>query len=308
LKDSCKMKESDRRSFLRKIFTLTASAGVAGLLLDRIPGKSVVQPVEAQGNMTIDAANTGTGTTSLSSSGNPALTATSTGNGAALQGTCTVGTGVMGATTGSTNSGTGVQGVASGAGGTALAGFAGNSGAIPIVAQGASGQTANLQEWRGGSGLLSAVQPSGAMIAPQLGQTGPNLSLSTPGNPSGFSNVNPTFKMDGLAVQFTPKLTGNVNVVVNLDQYNTHYPANVYAQLWYGTGTAPSFGASTTGTQVGPTLSFSTGVASQIAHGSITVPITGLTVGTAYWFDLAGAVFSSGTGFHNNISIYILEI
>jgi hypothetical protein len=145
------------------------------------------------------------------------------------------------------------------------------------------------------------------MLAPQVGQSSPNSVLSTPGNPSGFANVNPTFKMDGLAVAFTPKLTGNVIVYVNLDQYNTAFPANVYAQLWYGTGTAPGFGASTTGTQVGPTLSFSTGVASQIAHGSITVKVTGLTVGTAYWFDLAGAVFSTGTGFHNNISILIIE-
>jgi hypothetical protein len=43
----------------------------------------------------------------------------------------------------------------------ALAGFASNPGAIPIVAQGSSGQSANLQEWRGSSGALGVVDANG---------------------------------------------------------------------------------------------------------------------------------------------------
>ena len=117
-KVSSEMKDPKRRNFLRKIFTLTASAGVAGLLLDRLPGRGVIQPVEAS-SMTIDSSNSGAGTTSLMSPGSPALTATNTGSGAALQGTCTAGTGVYGNTT----TGTGVQGTASAAGGRALFGF-----------------------------------------------------------------------------------------------------------------------------------------------------------------------------------------
>lgn len=178
------MKESDnnnRRGFLRKIFTLTASAGVAGLLLDRLPGKSVIQPVEAA-SMTIDAANSGSGTTALTSPGNPALTATNSGSGSAIQGTCTAGTGVMGIA-GGTSTGTGVQGVASNAGGTALAGFAGDPGAIPIVAQGAAGQTAHLQDWRNGSGTQSVVDASGRI---GIGTTTPGYPLdvvATAGDP-----------------------------------------------------------------------------------------------------------------------------
>jgi hypothetical protein len=111
-------KNSDRRGFLRKIVSLAASAGIVGLLLDRLSDKSVPQPVQADGGtsggaLIIDASgpgsNTGTGTTQLNSSGTPALIATNTGSGAALQGTCTAGTGVMGTTT----IGTGVQGLAS---------------------------------------------------------------------------------------------------------------------------------------------------------------------------------------------------
>ena len=183
------MKESNRRNFLRRIVTLTASAGVAGLLLDRLPGKSVIQPVQATsgggpgGDLVIDSslnnsppttANTGTGTTELDTPGNPGFLVASTGSGAALQGTCTAGTGVLGTTT----TGWGVQGVAgtatSGSGATALAGFAGNPGAIPIVAQGDTGQTANLQEWRGSSGALSVVTASGSL---GIGTNAPNYPL-----------------------------------------------------------------------------------------------------------------------------------
>jgi hypothetical protein len=296
------MKESDRRSFLRKIFTLTASAGVAGLLLDRIPGKSVIQPVEAQ-SMTIDSNNTGTGTTSLSSPGSPALTATCTGSGAALQGTCTAGTGVFGATTGNTNTGTGVQGLASGAGGTALAGFAGDPGAIPIVAQGDTGQTANLQEWRNGSGTVGSVNASGAMLATQVGQSSPNVQYTAPGNPPSFTNsVASAYLADGLAIPFTPKLSGNVLVFAAVDLYNTS-GAYTFGQIWYGTGGAPSFGATIPagGVQVSP------GRGNINASGSLFAFLTGLTIGTQYWFDLGHGI-NGGTGTHNNIAYTVVEI
>jgi hypothetical protein len=181
------MKESDRnnrRSFLRKILTVTASAGVAGLLLDRLPGKSVIQPVQAVNPMNIDSANVGTGTTSLQSGGNPALTATNSGSGSAIQGTCTAGTGVMGIA-GGTSTGTGVQGVASNSGGTALSGFAGDPGAIPIVAQGAASQTANLQEWRNGSGTMSVVDPNGRL----------GIGTRAPGYPFEVINTSSVYAM-----------------------------------------------------------------------------------------------------------------
>jgi hypothetical protein len=161
-------RDSDRRGFLRKIVSLAASAGVVGLLLDRLSDKSIPQPVQATGGasgtaLIIDASgpgdqsNTGTSTTQLNSSGTPTLIATNTGGGAALEGSCTAGTGVLGTTT----IGTGVQGTASAATGVAVGGFAGDPGAIPIVAQGSSSQTANLQEWRGSSGILSSVDKNG---------------------------------------------------------------------------------------------------------------------------------------------------
>jgi hypothetical protein len=151
--------ESGRRSFLRKLVLLTGSAGVAGLLLGRLKEGAIPQ-VQAATSLLIDTPNSGSGTTSLTSAGNPALTATNSSNGAALQGTCTAGTGVYGNTT----TGVGVQGTASAATGLGLFGLATNPGAIPIVAQTMSSTpTANLQEWRGSSGALSAVTGDGRL-------------------------------------------------------------------------------------------------------------------------------------------------
>jgi hypothetical protein len=186
-------KDLDRRGFLRKIASLATSAGIVGLLLDRLSDKSIPQPVQAAGGtsgtaLIIDASgpggqsNTGTGTTQLNSSGSPALIAANTGSGAALEGSCTAGTGVLGTTT----IGTGVQGTASGATGAAVGGFAGDPGAIPIVAQGASGQTANLQEWRGSSGALSAVDANGNL----------GVGLASPARSVHLQGSNAVFRID----------------------------------------------------------------------------------------------------------------
>ena len=281
----------NRRKLFRKLVVL-AGLGVTGVLLSQdksglLPRAEATSGGTSGTALIIDGspANTGTGTTELDSTTSfTAFKVTSSGDGVEGVGGGS-GTGVVGR--GGSTDGTGVFAVGGsthgsglvalgGPTGISVAANSGGTGAIPIVAAAVSGQTASLQEWRNSSGTaLASVNKSGLMLAPQLGQNSPNTVLVTPANPSGFTNVNPTFKMDGLAVAFTPKLTGNVIVSVNLDQYNTAFPANVYAQLWYGTGAAPSFGASPPGgaVQFGPTLSFST-----------------------------------GTGFHNNIGILLLEI
>jgi hypothetical protein len=171
-------KDKNRRGFLRKLFGLTASAGIAGLLVDRLFNRYPIPSVQATGGpgtaLTVDGnAGAGVGTTQLSSSGNAGFLSTNTSNGAALQGTSTVGTGVLGTTT----TGTGVQGTASSSGGTALSGFAGDPGAIPIVATGASGQSANLQEWHSGT-AVSVVDKNGNF---GIGTSSPDHALTVQG-------------------------------------------------------------------------------------------------------------------------------
>jgi len=106
---------SGRRRFLRKAVGLTAAGGIASLLYGGVSQKPLVELAQAAsgGNMIIDAANDGeSGTTSLSSSANPTLLGINTGSGAAIQGTSSVGTGVLGTTA----DGYGISGVTSGSG------------------------------------------------------------------------------------------------------------------------------------------------------------------------------------------------
>lgn len=54
-----------------------------------------------------------------------------------------------------------------------------SSGKVPVTAKGASGQTANLQEWQNSSaGVLSSVNASGQVIAPAIGLGG----ITAPGH------------------------------------------------------------------------------------------------------------------------------
>jgi hypothetical protein len=57
-------------------------------------------------------------------------------------------------------------------------------------------------------------------------------------------------------------------------------------KVYFGTGTAPSNGAATTGTQIANVVLIdeaSAGFHYPVTNGGI---VTGLTPGTAYWFDL----------------------
>lgn len=103
--------------------------------------------------------------------------------------------------------------------------------------------------------------------------------------------------MAGLAGAITTR-TGKI--VLTMSGYSTDNTANdgTKAQISYGTGTAPVNGAALTGTQVGPIVQYnaSTLAAGASAPYSATWIVTGLTAGTAYWFDTAFAAITGGTG------------
>jgi hypothetical protein len=207
-----------------------------------------------------------------------------------------------------------VQGVASGSGGTALAGFAGDPGAIPIVAQGASGQTANLQEWRNGSGKVSAVSANGAIIAPQVGQQIPNINYGNAGTSNPAGTISKNMVMCGIKFLFTPKVSGNIIGFFHGDIASTMVGGRPRAQINYGAGTPPNNGDAVTGNII-------TTLEDAIGYGSnqvmpVTFPFTvsatnnggPLVVGTQYWFDAAQAAAVGGTATLTNVYFVILEI
>jgi hypothetical protein len=121
--------------------------------------------------------------------------------------------------------------------------------------------------------------------------TGTNSGLctpyfGTPGNPSSYATAANTWVMMGLGGVWTvtPAITGRVRLHLfgNLN-ITTNYTASV--QLAYGTGAAPANAAAATGTVVGNKLQFTSITTLTAIPFHLIAPVTGLTPGTAVWFD-----------------------
>ena len=78
--------------------------------------------------------------------------------------------------------GIGAQGLATASGGIGVEGVAGNAGAIPIVAKGASGQTANLQQWEKNCGAALSVVNNNGWLG--VGTLNPSTTLQVNGSVS----------------------------------------------------------------------------------------------------------------------------
>jgi hypothetical protein len=145
-------------------------------------------------------------------------------------------------------------------------------------------------------------------------QKGRNYLQSNPANPAGTSSTSFTMMGLGSTLKLTPNFSGTVIIKIDSEAKNTAGDGNgILFQIFYGTGTAPSNGSSTTGTQVGPTFEpdfwATPGGYATVGFGT-NLKITGLTVGTPYWFDIA--LKSLGSGSSNatiqSIEFYLEEI
>ncbi len=117
---------------------------------------------------------------------------------------------------------------------------------------------------------------------------------SSSGASSTFNTSSATYVMAGMAKSFTPLGTGKIAITVSGTLYNTTAGQGATYRLRYGTGSAPSSGAAETGTAVGTArLITSVGAGGNVGF-TIAEVLSGLTVGTAYWFDLE--VMTSGSG------------
>jgi hypothetical protein len=161
--------------------------------------------------------------------------------------------------------------------------------------------------------LLAALPLLVAATTVRFGGISNTLNV-TPSNPTGLGTVG-TDQMFGLSNQggtqigaFTPKSTGTVLIVFSGTANNTTSGSGIRAQLYYGTGTAPVNAAATTGTACGgrPTL-VTTAATAQVSFNLVCIA-TGLTIGTAYWFDAAGSPLTSGTGQIFNLTAVAAEL
>lgn len=135
-----------------------------------------------------------------------------------------------------------------------------------------------------------------------------------PGNPTAPSSTS-AFQMQGIAGAITPKKSGTVLVTIsgNLIGSSTTAGDGVLLQGSYGTGTAPTNNAALTGTQIGNVLEYTN--PTTVTAADINVPfstqfvVTGLTIDTAYWLDLAAKSVNNASHVGlANLSVTAVEI
>ena len=154
---------------------------------------------------------------------------------------------------------------------------------------------------------------AGTVISNEAGYAGcpvPNTYTSaqaSPGNPTGTTSTAAAVMM-GLAGSVTPKASGKVLIEISGNVTNNTINDGATVQISYGTGTAPTNAAALTGTQAGNIARFTAAAAAQKVPFSCQVIVSGLTVGTAYWLDVAVAAVTGGTATVTDISITAYEL
>lgn len=123
--------------------------------------------------------------------------------------------------------------------------------------------------------------PLGTYVSPYIASATP-ANISVLANVSGYSNATTTPAMAGIGLTITPKKTGNVLVII-VGSPNTYATGTT---LYYGGGSAPTAGSAVP-----------SGAVKSISGTSVfAYVITGLQIGTQYWFDLAYASTTAGSG------------
>jgi hypothetical protein len=151
-------------------------------------------------------------------------------------------------------------------------------------------------------GKLSQVNDAG-VVAPLVG--GGASYQATPADPTGTNNT--TGLMMGLAGAITPATTGRIAISIYGDVQNTTTADGAKLGIYYGTGSAPANAAAITGTSVGSIQNFLAAANNQRVPFHLTVIVTGLVLGTAYWIDLMLGATVGGTAAAKNITVTAFE-
>jgi hypothetical protein len=118
-----------------------------------------------------------------------------------------------------------------------------------------------------------------------------------PANPTNLTSNSYLMFGLGSTIKITPLRSGAVRFTIEF------YPSGIGTnglnnlKICYGTGVAPANAAAATGTIIGVTRQGGSviGISSTPSIVSYDVIVTGLTIGTQYWFDVQGAKYSTNT-------------
>jgi hypothetical protein len=134
---------------------------------------------------------------------------------------------------------------------------------------------------QGPTGATGATGPQGP-----AGPTTSTVTFFTPANPVGTTSVSEV--MAGFAIVFTPTRTGKM--LVRFDGLAGTLTGSVAVQFRgrYGTGTPPANGAAAVGTSFPQgALVVQSSTATVRATFAAVGTLSGLTLSTAYWFDIS---------------------
>lgn len=148
--------------------------------------------------------------------------------------------------------------------------------------------------------IPSIRQAETVAIRPQIYTT-----LSTVKNPVGTGNTSGL--MMGLAGAITPQVTGNIRVTICGVISNTTGNGSK-VEIRMGTGGAPSNAGALTGAVYGSQQAFTSLTGVLQAPFCLSVIVTGLTVGTAYWIDVDLAAVTGGTALLTSVAIDAFEL
>jgi hypothetical protein len=206
-------------------------------------------------------------------------------------------------------------------------------GPVAFGFNGGTGGQLTLNGATSGSGVIGVAAAAGAGIAFNIpaanGSAGNQLKTDGSGNTSwaakaatqtnvsapAASNSTTLFTMQGLAGSITPAVSGSIEVTISgtITTSAVTLDNGLIWQISHGTGGAPGSNAALTGTQDGVQQEYTnpTIVTAADLHQpfSVTVVLTGLTVGTAYWLDLAAkSVTTASVMPLTNVSVSAHEI
>lgn len=127
------------------------------------------------------------------------------------------------------------------------------------------------------------------------------------GSPAGTSSATTVMMGLGASSVITPAYSSRVRLEFTGVLTCPAVASGTYG-IRYGTGTAPANGTAASGTAVGQTKTMTVAGASFSEGIAISAIVTGLTPGTAYWFDLTLATGSGNTVSLNSLDFNAFEL
>ena len=206
-------------------------------------------------------------------------------------------------------------------GATATISATGMNSTTPLVTMPGGSLTLGVSTVTGGS-LILMGSTSGSVTVKPPAVAGSATVVLAPGASAQSVVAAPTapastttYFMQGLAGSITPASSGKLHITMSgtvVDPSGTAAGNGILYQISYGTGTAPSNAGALAGTQVGAVQSYTSpntviAVDTNVPF-ALTVVVTGLVVGTAYWLDLASKSLATASSMGlANISISAME-